>query len=111
MVFSKPGQVVVPSAHDADKGDFAGCDLLQGLTVSYGYQPVAGTVHDIHRAVHLSYPQIRTEMITQHEAQRQYGKKALHHAQEIIEGRVKDQVTWFVVSRYLSSKATAEAAT
>jgi len=98
------------AAFYADKGDFIGVDLLQALAVADGDEAIFCAVEDISMAVHMAYPPVGAQLVTQDEFYGKKGEKAFHHFHEIVIGRVENKVTGFVVGRDFSGKAAADAA-
>lgn len=54
MIFLKFREVIVSSTMNADKGDLPGIELLQGLAVPDGDEPVLCSMQDVDRAVYLA---------------------------------------------------------
>ena len=56
MVLWKLWQVIMASSNNSDKCDLPGIDRLQLFAVTYGDQPIFGTVQYIRMAIHMSDP-------------------------------------------------------
>lgn len=73
MVFIERWKIVMAASMDPDQGNAAGIEPLQGFTMADGDQPVLCTMYNIGMASYLLNPQIRSEMVTQYNANGEYG--------------------------------------
>ncbi len=110
MILVEARKIIVASAFDPDQRDAGRVKPLEPLAVPDRDEPVPGAMKDIGMAFYLAYPQIGTQVIPQHPAQRQDGKKTFHYLSEIIIRRIQDKIARMVVAGNAGSKAAADAA-
>ena len=68
MVFIEGWQVIMSATMNVDECDLSRVKALQRFAMTNWYQPVVRTMNNINGADYFLYPQVCTQVITQHNA-------------------------------------------